>query len=353
MDAGCLVAWQQRFNPDELSAVQHAMNLKCQDEAAFFAEYQNEPMPAQEGETEDLLEAEQIAEKLSGIERGRAPIGCTRLTAFIDVMDKLLFWAVCGWEDNFTGYVIDYGTFPDQRQRYFTQRDARRTMQAAFPTAGLEGQIRQGLDSLTALLLSREWRVDGGGVLRISRCLVDANYSTDIIYAFCRASLFAAVLLPAHGRFVGARSKPFHEYQKKRGDRVGLNWRMPRTSRREVRHISFDSNFWKTFVHNRLTVALGDAGCLSLYGAKPDEHRLLADHLVAEYRVKTEGRGRVVDEWQPRPNGGDNHWLDCLAGCAVAAAFEGAALEGTSAAAAPVKKKIRLSDLQRQKRMGR
>ena len=40
MDAGTIVAWPQRHNPDELSAIQHAMNLKLdQGEAAFFAEY--------------------------------------------------------------------------------------------------------------------------------------------------------------------------------------------------------------------------------------------------------------------------------------------------------------------------
>ena len=45
MDEGADVAWAERFNHDELSAIQHAMNLKLQDEAAFFAEYQNEPLP--------------------------------------------------------------------------------------------------------------------------------------------------------------------------------------------------------------------------------------------------------------------------------------------------------------------
>jgi len=41
MDAGSIIVWPERFNYDELSAIQHAMNLKLQDEAAFFAEYQN------------------------------------------------------------------------------------------------------------------------------------------------------------------------------------------------------------------------------------------------------------------------------------------------------------------------
>src|SRR4030067_1346470 len=44
MDVGAAPAWPERFNPDEISAVQYAMNLRMLDERAFFAEYQNEPM---------------------------------------------------------------------------------------------------------------------------------------------------------------------------------------------------------------------------------------------------------------------------------------------------------------------
>jgi hypothetical protein len=56
-------------------------------------------------------------------------------------------------------------------------------------------------------------------------------------------------------------------------------------------------------------------------------HRLLADHLLAEQRFKTVGRGRVVDVWKMRPRGGDNHWLDCLAGAAVAASMCGCEIQ--------------------------
>jgi DNA-binding transcriptional MerR regulator len=55
MDEGAVVAWTVRFNHDELSAIQHAMNLKLQDEAAFQAEYQNEPLPEKGVEDEGLL----------------------------------------------------------------------------------------------------------------------------------------------------------------------------------------------------------------------------------------------------------------------------------------------------------
>ena len=55
MDAGAVVAWPVRYNHDEVSAIQHAMNLKLQDEAAFWAEYQNEPLPEDLGEEGTLM----------------------------------------------------------------------------------------------------------------------------------------------------------------------------------------------------------------------------------------------------------------------------------------------------------
>src|SRR5690606_29255276 len=172
MDAGAVIAWPERFNHDELSAIQHAMNLKLQDEAAFFAEYQNEPLPADTGETEDL-KADQIAAKFNRLARGTVPIGCDHLTMFIDVQGNLLFFVVCAWEQDFTGWVIDYGAWPDQQRPYFTLRDARVTLSSVTKSAGLEGSIYAGLEALTERFLGREWPRDDGAMLRIERCLVD------------------------------------------------------------------------------------------------------------------------------------------------------------------------------------
>ncbi|HNO80452.1 MAG TPA: phage terminase large subunit family protein [Phycisphaerae bacterium] len=348
MDAGADVAWPQRFHPDELSAIQHAMNLKLdRGEAAFWAEYQNEPLPEEHADDE-LLTAEQIADKTNGMKAGEIPLAATHLTMFIDVQGKALFWLVAAWESDFTGYVIDYGTEPDQQTPYFTLRDVRKTLAMKSPRAGLEGAIYAGLERLTESMLGREWRRDDGAMVRIDRCLIDANWgqSSDVVYQFCRQSKHASVLLPSHGRYVGASSIPFSDYKKKRGDRVGLNWRIPKiTGRRTVRHVVFDTNYWKSFVHTRLTVPMGDPGCLSLFGRSAEKHRLLSEHLTSEYRVKTQGRGRTVDEWKLRVDGIDNHWLDCLVGAAVAASMQGAVLFGTETKAAP-KPRMKLSAIQ-------
>jgi len=352
MDEGAVVAWPERYNHDELSAVQHAMNLKFQDERAFWAEYQNEPLPEASAKEEDLT-ADAVAAKLNRLRRGEVPIGCNRLTMFIDVQQNLLFYVVAAWEDDFTGYVIDYGTYPKQHRPYFTLRDARPTLAAVTKAGGVEGAIYAGLEKLTADYLGREFHRDDGALLRIERCLIDANWgqSTDVVYQFCRQSAHAAVVMPSHGRFIGAASRPLNDYQRKPGDRIGLNWRIPTVQgRRAVRYCVYDTNFWKSFVYARLSTAMGERGCLSLFGDRPLEHRLFAEHITSEYRVKTEGRGRTVDEWKQRPERTDNHWLDCLVGCAVAASMQGVALPGMATEPVKDRRRISFAELQRRRR---
>jgi len=350
MDAGAVVAWPQRHNPDELTAIQHAMNLKLdQGDAAFWAEYQNEPLPDEvEGES---LSADTIAAKTNGMKRAEVPVGVNHLSMFVDVQGNLLFWMLCGWEDDFTGYVLDYGEYPDQKRPYFTLRDARRTLMGTHKGTGQEGAIYAGLEALAAERLTRKYRRDDGAEMAIERCLIDANWgnSTDVVYQFCRQSPHSAIVMPSHGRYVGASSIPFGDYKPKKGDRVGLHWRVPNVQgKRAVRYALIDTNYWKSFVHARLAVPMGDPGCLSLFDGT--DHRLLSEHLTAEYRVKTEGRGRQLEEWKLRAPGLDNHWLDCLVGCAVAASMSGAVLFGTDAREAPRKPRVRLSDLQRRRR---
>lgn len=187
----------------------------------------------------------------------------------------MLFYVVAAWEDDFTGYVVDYGSFPDQKRPYFTLRDARHTL--ATEGTGLEGSLYAGMEKLTTDLLGREWQRDDGAAMKIERCLIDANWghSTNVVYQFCRQSPHASILLPSHGRFVGASSSPFSEYKRRPGDRVGLNWRVPSVhGKRAIRHVIYDTNWWKSFTHARLAVAMGDRGCLSIFGDRAEQHRM-------------------------------------------------------------------------------
>ena len=326
MDAGGVVAWAERKEDLDLSAIQHAWNLRIdRKDSAFFAEYQNDPMPENLADAE-VIQPEHIVARVNGLPRGRMPVESSRLTAFIDVQGKALYWLVAAWGDGFSGAVIDYGAYPDQRRAYYTLADIKRTIQQAHPKAGSDGSIYAALDALTGQLLTRDWQRDDGSTMRIERCLIDANWgeSTNLVYQFCRQSKHAAVVMPSHGRYVGASSRPFSEYTRKPGDRVGLNWRVPVPSGRAVRHVAWDTNFWKSFIQARLSTAIGDPGALVLF--QPDReagnHQMLAEHLAAEHKIRTQGRGRQVDEWKLIA-GRDNHLLDCLVGAAVAANMQG------------------------------
>ncbi len=350
MDAGAEVSWEARFNHDEVSALQHAMNLKFQDEAAFQSEYQNDPLPDDTAD-DSLLSVDEICAKINGLARRRVPLKCDRLTMFVDVQKALLFYVVIAWAEDFTGAVIDYGSWPDQHRHEYSLADANPSIQTLFPKAGFEGALYAALSALTDECLGREWEREDGAVLKIERALVDANWgqSTDVVYQFCRQSSHAGVILPSHGRYVGASSKPMTEYRKQQGDRLGFNWMIPNVAgKRAIRHVIYDTNYWKSFIHARLAVPVGDKGSLTLYGRIPGAHQLFAEHLTAEYRVKTQGRGRTVDEWKLKPQSHDNHFLDCVAGCAVCGSMLGASLPETLPAKLEGKPMIRLSD----KRLG-
>lgn len=346
MDKGAVVGWPARFEKDEISAVQNAMNLLYRDEVAFLSEYQNEPLKEDLTE-ENILSADAIAAKLNGLDRRVVPLECTKITMFVDVQKKCLFYTICAWSDDFTGAVIDYGTYPEQKARRFSLDNINPTLQDFFPHSSIEAQLYSAMTELFKQEMKRVFVREDGAEMHIDKAAIDANWgtSTDIVYQYCRQCDFSGMIQPAHGRYVGASSKPMTEYRRKNGEKVGLNWYMPSIAgKRAIRHVVFDTNFWKSFIHSRLQVSIGDKGCLSLFGKNPLVHELYSEHLTAEYRVKTAGRGRIVDEWKLRPDRIDNHWLDCTTGCAMIASQLGSSLP-QQLGIAPKKQPIKLSEL--------
>lgn len=349
MDAGAAVAWPERFNPDEVSAVQHAMNRYIDNPRAFLAECQNEPQADEiAGKVEDL-DADAIAEKTNRAPRGTVPPEFNRLTAFVDVGAHVLFWCVCAWrERDFAGAVVDYGTTPKQTRGYFAAADARPKLDDLFPEYDEAARVYAGLKLAADHIAGRVWlRQDGAGELRVERLMVDAGWLPDTVQQFCRQSALAPVLLPSKGFATTASTRPIAEWARREGERVGDNWRIvPQTGSGRGRLCVFDPNHWKSFVAARLLTPPGGAGCLQLFGTAA-EHQLFADHLTAEYRIRTAGRGRVADEWKMRPETRDNHFFDALVGCAVAASTIGVTYSAAAATGETViKKKRRKIDIE-------
>jgi len=338
MDDGAVVAWPDRFNPDELSAIQHAINLRLRNEETFFAEYQNDPIDA--AADAEFLTAAQIAAKTNGQKRRQIPAAARVVTAFVDVHARLLYWTVCAWEDRFTGHLINYGTWPRQAKvdKYFTLRNARAILADRYPKAGKEGAIYAGLKDCVDAIGGKPYKRDDGVELRAAMVLIDSGWEPDVVFRFAR-QYRAAPVLASRGLYVGASSLPWDQSRRKKNERHGHHWRIAVAEGRAAYVAQVDANFWKSFVQTRLAAAMGDPGCLSIFGSSPKPHRMLADHLTAEYRVTVEGRGRTVDEWKTHP-ARENHWLDCLVGCAAGASMLGVELfEKQSPAARPKRRR--------------
>lgn len=349
-DAGAVAGWLERKKPDEISAIQSAMHLWYQAPEAFAAEYQNEPL--EETLSADAPTFAGLETKLTGLASGVVPVWATRLTCAIDVQKRLLFWVVVAWSDDFTGSIIDYGTFPEQGRNYFTYSEAGVTLQSKSGSSQLEAAVRWGLDLLTQDLFGRAWKREGGGEAHIDKALVDANYgdSTDAVYEFCRRTPYSGVILPSHGRGIKAGDKPMNQYNKHPGETHGFHWySTPGDGRRAIKHVIADVNFWKTFLAARAKALIGERGSMSVYGKSQERHRMLLDHLQAESPVQTFGRGRELWEWKARP-GADNHWLDCLVLAGIAASMSGCALDNLMPAAPDKPKRVSFSQMQKARR---
>lgn len=354
MHAGAKVAWPARTE-GRLSGLQLAMDLCFRNRAAFMAEYQNDP--ERDDDELEKLSADDIVAKVNGLDRRRVADGREKITCHVDIHDKLLYWTVCAWSQGFTGEIIDYGTWPKQKRRHFAMRTVRTTLLSTAPDGctDLDAAILHGMRCLTDELLTRVYLRADGAAMYIDMLGIDIGFKDYLVKQLLQVSQHAARIQPMKGEGIGPDKKPISEYRRSRGVQIGEHWWTPPVKgTNQVRHVHVDTNHWKSFVHRRLAIPLGGRGCLSLWGTSKEQerHRYWAEMIAdAEYFVRTEGRSRVVDVWSLHTNKPDNHAFDNVVGCATLASKLG--ITAADAPPKPQRKKVKLSELQRQKRQQR
>ena len=121
----------------------------------------------------------------------------------MDLHDKLLYWMVCAWEPNFTGYVVEYDTFPQQHRLFYSQRDAKVTLPYVYKGHGKEAAILAGLTDLLGKLLEKTWTRDDGTALQIGRCFIDSGYVPEMVYTAIRKINRIATVYPSKGVGIG------------------------------------------------------------------------------------------------------------------------------------------------------
>lgn len=322
MDAGAVPSWPQRFNADEASAVQYAMNLKIANPVSFASEYQNQPLVTEDRTKQ--TDPDRVVMRVNQRARGVVPLEVETLTTGVDVQKNYLVFSVVGFAPNATPFQIDYGTFPKQPTNYFDRRSATRTIESEFKGMEPDAALWAALDGLIAQLMGGAWKREDGAAMSMKKVAIDVRYKGQLIKKYVRQSSHRDVLLPAQGIHVKPGSPGINEREAKPGEISKNDFRLPPLGAGQIaRTVSFDSAEFISRVHDCLNTPLGSPGAMTLFQAEPHVHRCFVDQLCAEYSTLHEVNGRKKRIWEPKPNGGDNDFLDSTKLAFVAAYVSG------------------------------
>lgn len=310
MDKGAVVAWEERKNPDELSALQHAENLRIdRGEAAFFSEYQNDPIAAHPALYEITMEA--VCEKVNGFPHLWVPDTSIHVSGFIDVNPAYgLHWVTAWFAPDMTGGVIDYGKWP---------RHEKKSLITEFPGVSEDVAIFKGMDSLMTELDMKEVKCGGerGG---IDLMMIDCGYKMKTMFNWVRANdrRYKNIRHLVCSRGWGSRRYK----QNKNALRVGENLHLTEWVGKG-RVIVHNADYWRVYAQKAFLLPRGAPSSLGVYGDKPKDHARLGEHVSSEQLVEFL-KGDIADSynWHITP-GTHNDLLDGVVGCCVGASYRG------------------------------
>lgn len=296
-----------------LDALHQMMCDWSEDERSFWSEKQNRPLRPNDSDT--YVSSKTIIKRVNGLGRGVCPNDAARITGFVDVHDDVLYWAVAAWTTDMTGYIIDYGTFPEQSRNYFIKSNGGlETLATLFPGNSKDGTLKMGIEAVLHELIDREYETELDAQKReIDRILIDSRYKTEIVDAAIR-QVGDVRIIPAIGLKADARNRPMAQWPKRPGRIFGFHYLDERIKDRPFRVCGIDTNFWKSRVHESFSLETGERGSLSFWGESKTAHRMIAEHIAAEDVKRVYSEGNAVNEWKPKPTSPDNHYFDCVVG---------------------------------------
>lgn len=310
MDLGSVVGWEHRMHEGETSAIQHAENLLLDvGEAAFAAEYQNDPQSTRMAPY--VLTSRHVLATLNG----HAPRVCPVRTAFvvgaIDINRYGLHWVVAAARMDRCLWVLDYGKYPPGAARLYVGDGT---------DNGTEEQvIRRGLDVLgEAMTVGRRYlNAEGNTARRFDLLLVDCGYQDKPVYDFAAFCRLPVRVMPARG--FGARN---YRPTAAKG-RAGDQWHESETPGKG-RFLAFNADHWRAASQRAWLQPIGAGGSISLFGNSPASHAEFAEQCSREKLLGIEARG-TYDHYVWDEQGHEWHDLgDCVTGVHVAASHCGA-----------------------------
>jgi phage terminase large subunit GpA-like protein len=270
------------------------------------------------------LDPSAIQKRMGRQPKGEVPDDAEWVTIGVDLGKYKGWWLAVAWRPKAIGHVFDYGQFTIETPKYGVQR-------------ALRGALRNLWRQVTT-----GWVQSQGGRRVPDQVWIDANYETDTVMAFCRETHFRARPILGRGSSM-FKMGPYQRPEKTTATvvQLGEQYHVDRLPERKVYRPVINADYWKTWLHQRLTTPVRDdaggevPGALTLYAAGPDDHAFLAKQLAAERPLqKWDDRRGWVETWEKVYK--QNHWLDCGYIASAAGHFCGVRLDPSAAVAKPV-----------------
>lgn len=301
MDKGIKVADTKLFDEGvELSAIQHARNLKLSSPDAFEAEYQNEPIARKFLLYE--IDSKLVRSRVNNLPRLTLDQDVKLVVAFCDINFSALHWTLVGFRNDRTGFILDYGRIPERG--VLIKQNANR--------AEIKRRLYEGLgvyaDQLNALNLSLPIRAAG----------IDRGFEPSTVHHFCKYTKTRFALMPAWG-YASNKYQPGRNIVGEPGVECHL------TQTQYGQYLAFNACYCLEMTQRAFLSRPGQAGSMSFYGKDGSRHNEIAEHICAKtLSDKAEGRDRDFYKWDMKV-GADDHWGDALKSCfALANWFLGA-----------------------------
>ena len=331
MDAGSVVTWDYAYSRKdfdcEISTIQAAYNFIIDfGKSAFQSECQNDPEKPT-FDSDDLTKTA-IQNKQHGQHRGIIPQEMEFIVCDIDVQGEVLFFTEAAGNSKFDAAITNYGTFPDQKKRFFKKSALNHTFSKRYKGADEDSKIYQAVREFLEIQVAKTFKRNGDGAkMQFSAIAIDVKWNEKLIKRAIR-DVGDPRVIGYNGHGITAVKAPMAAWKTNAGDKKGVHWFL-RSSKSGIRNFVVDVNFWKSFLKKRFLIPLGQETSLTLFKTEPENHSLFASHIKAE-RGKVqidEASGRRVEVWDAIP-GEDNDFLDTATGAMALLSFAGAGCLG-------------------------
>jgi hypothetical protein len=302
MDAGSVVSWSSRMRDGEVSALQTAYNLKLESGMQFWAEYQNEPKNREYTLYE--ITPRIVAYRVNNYRRHEVDRDVKIITAFSDINYAGMWWAIVGFRNDRTGYILDYGKHPERT--VLVPNNATETLKRRLVAEGIATWVKR----ISALQFFRD-----GKPMQIRAAGVDRGFLPDVVHQVTRSTSCPFPVIPVRG-FGGQAYRPEGKHI------VGKAGHFVHFSESpNGQFLASLTDYHKEIVQRGFLGSPGTPGSLSFFGKHPEQHNEIAQHVCAETLVdKAEGLRGTFWKWKLNP-GSCNDGLDAITGCYSLAAW--------------------------------